>query len=125
MLSLGGTQCCGSLVQLILQVLMERFADARARRTMELSWILSGLAHAAFARPELGERLLPLAERVAATLLKNRGPAGAFGHQASEGGGLTGPLRGRLGSFADQVYPIYAFAWAHRASGAGTFPAAL
>jgi hypothetical protein len=28
-----------------------------------------------------------------------------------------------LGSFADQVYPIYAFAWAHRAFGSGAFAA--
>jgi len=103
-----------------LATALEQFPDARERRTMELSWILSGLAHAAYARPELRERLVPLATRLSSTLQGNRGPAGAFGHQAasSASGGVTGPLRGRLGSFADQVYPIYAFAWAHRAFGA-------
>jgi hypothetical protein len=101
-----------------LSAALDRFDDARERRTMELSWILSGLAHAAFARPEFRERLKPLAANLSATLQGNRGPAGAFGHQASAASkGLTGPLRGKLGSFADQVYPIYAFAWAHRAFG--------
>jgi hypothetical protein len=106
---------------------LEQFSDARESRTMELSWVLSGLAHAAFARPELRERLARLAARVSATLQGNRGSAGAFGHQASPGTGgrtargiskgIAGSLRGRLGSFADQVYPIYAFAWVARAFG--------
>jgi hypothetical protein len=101
-----------------LEPALEKFADGRERRTMELSWIFSGLAHAVHARPELRERLTPLASRLYALLKENRGPAGAFGHQAPTaglGGGVKGLLRGRLGSFADQVYPIYAFAWASRA----------
>jgi len=98
-----------------LAAALEQFPDARECRTMELSWILSGLAHAVCRQPRLRELLLPFATRLSATLLENRGPAGAFGHQACGGAGLTATVRGRLGSFADQVYPIYAFAWAHRA----------
>jgi len=99
-----------------LEPALEKFPDGRERRTMELSWILSGLSHAVHARPELRERLTPLASRLYALLKENRGPAGAFGHQAPTAGlGVKGLLRGRLGSFADQVYPIYAFAWASRA----------
>jgi hypothetical protein len=97
---------------------IEKFADARERRTMELSWILSGLAHAVHAKPELRDKLNPLASKLYAIIKANRGSCAVFGHQADYGG-LTGRLRGRLGSFADQVYPIYAFAWAHRAFGFG------
>ena len=103
-----------------LTAALAHFPDARDRRTMELSWILSGLAHAAYSRQDLRDRLAPLAGRLAGILQGNRGVGGAFGHQAATpglGGGVKGMLRGRLGSFADQVYPIYAFAWAHRAFG--------
>jgi hypothetical protein len=41
-----------------LNAALEKFADAREHRTMELSWILSGLAHAAHAEKELREKLL-------------------------------------------------------------------
>ena len=94
---------------------LNTYPDGRERRTMELSWILSGLAHAVLARPEqLRDKLTPLASRLYAVLKENRGTDGIFGHQAQTGG-LTGMFRGRLGSFADQVYPIYAFAWAAKA----------
>lgn len=109
-----------------LEPALEKFPDARERRTMELSWILSGIAHAVFARPELRERLAPLAAKLCALLKENRGPAGAFGHQAATAGfasGVKGLLRGRLGSFADQVYPIYAFAWTARAFHPSSSPA--
>jgi hypothetical protein len=110
-----------------LEPALEKSPDARERRTMELSWILSGIAHAVFARPELRERLTPLAAKLYALLKENRGPAGAFGHQAATAGfasGIKGLLRGRLGSFADQVYPIYAFAWTSRAFAATSSNAA-
>jgi hypothetical protein len=95
---------------------LEKFADARERRTMELSWVLSGLAHAAYARLELRDQLKPLASKLYTRIQENRGSCAVFGHQA-ETGGIAGRFRGRLGSFADQVYPIYAFAWAARAFG--------
>jgi hypothetical protein len=40
-------------------------------------------------------------------LVANQGISGAFRHQSSQGT-VTGWLRGRVGTFADQVYPIYA-----------------
>lgn len=101
-----------------LNAALEKFADAREHRTMELSWILSGLAHAVHAEKELREKLSPLASKLYATIRGNRDSHAIFGHQTNSGG-LKGRLRGRLGSFADQVYPIYAFAWAHRAFGFG------
>jgi hypothetical protein len=93
---------------------IEKFPDASQCKTMELSWILSGLAHAALARPELAQQLYDLAQKIFNLLKENRGAHGIFGHQAQVGG-VKGVLRGRLGSFADQVYPIYAFAWASKA----------
>ncbi len=99
-----------------LEQALENYSDAREGRTMELSWILSGLAHAALARPVLRDQLTPLAQTVFKLIQKNRGAQGIFGHQAQVGG-IKGVLRGRLGSFADQVYPIYAFAWASKAFG--------
>jgi hypothetical protein len=101
-----------------LNAALEKFADAREHRTMELSWILSGLAHAVHAEKGLREKLSPLASKLYATIRENRESHAIFGHQTNSGG-LKGRLRGRLGSFADQVYPIYAFAWAHRAFGFG------
>jgi hypothetical protein len=95
---------------------LDRFPDVRERKTMELSWILAGLAHAALARPELSGKLTPLARSIFAIIEGNRGAQGVFGHQAQQGG-IKGMVRGSLGSFADQVYPIYAFAWASRAFG--------
>jgi len=74
-------------------------------RTMEMSWFLTGLAYAS----RLGGRvLLPgLMDAVFEKIRGNYGK-GVFGHQ--QGGNLGSRLRGPVGTFADQVYPIYAFA---------------
>jgi len=88
---------------------VDRYPDGRERRTMALSWFLSGLSHVAIARPARRGDLTGIAEAVYSILKKNQGPHGIFGHQA-QSAGLTGILRGHLGSFADQVYPIYALA---------------
>ena len=104
-----------------LKAAAKTLPDGRENRTMELSWVLSGLAHAALALPSERQRLKPLASEIYQRLLGNRGAHGAFGHQA-QAGGLRGLFRGRLGSFADQVYPIYAFSWT---SLAFAFPDAL
>lgn len=86
---------------------LERFSDAREGRTMELAWFLSGLAHAAEARPQLTDRLTNLAMKTYQRLEQNQGEHGYFGHMNSKNF-LAGRVRGRIGSFADQVYPIYA-----------------
>ena len=76
---------------------------------MEIAWFLSGLSHAAL----IGARELPdltaLAEKTFLLVTRNQGRHGTFGHLAT-GGSAIGALRGRVGSFADQVYPIYALA---------------
>lgn len=86
-----------------------RYKDAQQRSTTELAWILAGLCHAKLANVSS----LPGLDKLSATfydLLKaNQGPHGIFGHLATTHS-LAGRLRGRAGSFADQVYPIYALA---------------
>jgi len=86
---------------------LHRFSDAREGRTMELAWFLSGLAHAAEACPELVGTLTDLSVETYHRVEENQGEDGLFGHMSTEKS-LLGRLRGRIGSFADQVYPIYA-----------------
>jgi hypothetical protein len=86
---------------------MRRYRDARAGHTMEMAWFLAGLAHGALAGQGTIPGLADLALTSFDVIRKNQRRNGVFGHLA--GRGLTGALRGRLGSFADQVYPIYAF----------------
>lgn len=83
-----------------------RFRDSRQGRTMEMSWFLSGLAHQALARPEKIAETKALADEVYRTIRKNQGEQGFFGHLASNEG-FAGVMRSDIGSFADQVYPIY------------------
>ena len=84
-----------------------RHVDLRQGRTMELAWLLTGLSHAALARqtglPDVSE----LAKKTYKRLIQNQGGGGFFGHLNTSSGG-AGRLRGWLGSFADQVYPILA-----------------
>jgi hypothetical protein len=86
---------------------LDRYADARARRTMELAWFLAGLAHAAETSPRLVNSLTDLSVETYHRIEGNQGDYGFFGHMGVKNS-LAGRLRGRIGSFADQVYPIYA-----------------
>jgi hypothetical protein len=90
------------------------FHETRRGRTMELSWFLAGLAHQNLACPDRLPHLRDTAMETYQLLKKNQGEYGVFSHLA-ENGGLTGLMRGRMGSFADQVYPIYALAKFSRA----------
>ena len=74
---------------------------------MELAWFLAGLAHAAEASPKLVSALTDLSVETYHRLEENQGEYGLFGHMSTKNS-LAGRLRGRIGSFADQVYPIYA-----------------
>lgn len=80
---------------------------ARSGSTMEVSWLLTGLAEAMRALPRLQGDLSASAAECYALLVGNQGSHGLFGHLQS-GSGAAGRLRGRIGSFADQVYPICA-----------------
>jgi hypothetical protein len=98
-----------------ISVALDRYAEAREGRTMELAWFLSGMAHAQMAvsghQPDLARVALETFEQ----LKGNQGETGIFGHLARKS--FSGMLRGRFGSFADQVYPIYAFSKFFRAFG--------
>ena len=74
---------------------------------METAWFLAGLAHGALAGQECIPGLADLAERSYEIVCNNQGRNGIFGHRAG-GKSIAGALRGHVGSFADQVYPIYA-----------------
>ncbi len=86
---------------------LRRFRDAREGRTMEIAWFLAGISHALLSGSSKSPALSSLAADASCLLQKNQGSSGIFGHSASRGS-LSGMLRGRIGSFADQVYPIYA-----------------
>jgi len=91
-----------------LRAYFDGSVEVRERRTLELSWLLAGLSHAARADDESRESVSGLARRTFDLLRENQGGRGTFGHLAANGT-IAGYLRGRIGSFADQVYPIYAF----------------
>jgi len=84
-----------------------RYSDARRHLTMELSWFLTGLVAASKAGHTAD--LEPLANQTYQLVLRNQGRHGLFGHMA-RWHSLAGVVRGRVGSFADQVYPIFAMA---------------
>jgi hypothetical protein len=90
-----------------LKTALTLFPDARHGRTMELAWLLSGLAHAVLARDEQLSDLTSLTAKVFGMLRSNQGRSGIFGHLAARKT-VSGMIRSRVGSFADQVYPIYA-----------------
>ena len=92
--------------QFNLQQALEAFPNARERRTMEIAWFLAGISHLKLAGFNRLPELTDLAVRASRLLEANRGPHGLFGHQAARG--VVGSLRARIGTFADQVYPIYA-----------------
>lgn len=97
-----------------LQTVLDRYDDARQARTMELAWFLAGLSHAALACPEKLPDLKKLAANTYRRLEKNKGRSGFFGHQ-SMSKSVAGFFRGRVGSFADQIYPLYAISQFARA----------
>jgi hypothetical protein len=90
-----------------LSAALEHYPDARQLRTMELSWFLTGLTYAAKAEPS--SELKELADKTYRLAQANQGPRGLFGHMA-KWHSFAGLVRSRIGSFADQVYPILAMA---------------
>jgi hypothetical protein len=86
-----------------------RFVDGQRGHTMEVAWYLTGIASCYLA----GHSDLPGLSKQAATarriLEANCGVSGIYGH-LSRSKSWTGFVRGRIGTFADQVYPTIAFA---------------
>jgi hypothetical protein len=92
-----------------LKQALAHFGETRRRRTMELAWFLSGLASQNLACPDGLPHLRSIAIETYELLRSNQGELGLFSHLA-ETGGWAGLMRGRFGSFADQIYPTYALA---------------
>ncbi len=103
-----------------LEAVVDRFnvkhvlGRTRERKTMELSWFLAGLSHHALAESGRLSNLTDAAIEAYQLLIGNQGEKGIFGH-SSRNGNVSGVIRGHIGSFADQIYPIYAMAKASQA----------
>lgn len=89
--------------------ILARHPDTQMASTMELAWFLAGVAHCHLAGFKRMGELLDEAKIAFELLKRNCGPSGIFGHLSADRN-LIGRVRGRIGSFADQVYPIYALA---------------
>lgn len=87
---------------------LNRFADVRQGVTMHLAWFLTGLSCCLLVSDNPA-KTTELAKETYNLLIRNQGTNGYFRHLASRGS-LNGRIRGRIGSFADQVYPIYGMA---------------
>jgi hypothetical protein len=85
---------------------LDDYADGRCGSTTELAWVLTGLAYA-MKVSSCEAKARTLANAVFERLVANQGPFGFFGHMATNHS-VAGAIRGRIGSFADQVYSIYA-----------------
>jgi hypothetical protein len=92
-----------------LENALRNYSDSRKRLTMELAWLLTGLTYASRAEQKRPPYLESLARQTYALLQSNQGKDGLFGHMA-RWKSLAGAVRGHVGSFADQVYPIIALA---------------
>lgn len=86
---------------------LARYEDSRQLRTMELAWFLTGLVSAWKVSPQHADALKDLSFAAYQRLKKNQGPSGLFGHMGTAES-VAGRFRGHIGSFADQVYPVYA-----------------
>ena len=86
---------------------LSRFSDAREGKTTEMAWFLAGLAHAALAVPENRSTFESVAVQAYEELKHNQRMGGIFAHLAQRRTFMAA-VRGHIGCFADQAYPIYA-----------------
>lgn len=98
-----------------LKNIFERFDDARQGKTTELSWFLAGLSHLALISDRYLKEYEKLTGKIYEIIKKNYEGNGIFGHMNRSS--IAGILRGRIGCFADQVYPIYALTLFSKAYG--------
>jgi hypothetical protein len=84
------------------------YSDGHEARTTELAWFLAGIAHARLACPGTLPDLTDVAVDAYHLLQDNQGESGIFGHSASSNF-FQQSFRKRFGTFADQIYAIYAF----------------
>ncbi len=95
--------------KLDVKTALTRFAESQKYITVHLGWFLTGMSYAKLA---IGNRFAgydDVAREAYKRLSDNQGARGAFGFHATSAG-VGGLNRGRIGCFADQVYPTYAFA---------------
>lgn len=98
-----------------LEKALDNYEDARQNKTMQLSWFLTGLSEAALSGPSSIDLYRELAKKSFHRIIRNQSEKGAFGHMNNQT--LSGKLRGKIGSFADQVYPSYALTKYYQATG--------
>jgi hypothetical protein len=84
--------------------LKRKYKDAHLSMTTELSWLLTGLTYCA-RNKQKNETLEKLSHQAFNDLILNYRKKSLFGHQSNNS--IKGVFRHRIGSFADQVYPIY------------------
>jgi hypothetical protein len=84
-----------------------QYRDAQEGKTTEMAWFLTGLSYAALKQLKGQEKVKDLAFQTYEVLNRNYEGKGIFRHMNKES--FPGRIRGQVGSFADQVYPIYAF----------------
>jgi hypothetical protein len=112
-------ECAPERIAVLLKELdfgeaLVRYADGRQAHTRGVAWFLAGIAHARLACPETLPDLTDVAVDAYRLLEDNQGEDGIFGH-ATLPGFLPKTLCNRFGTFADQVYAIYAFTMFSRA----------
>lgn len=95
--------------KLDLATTWKHYQDATRGMTTELSWLLTGLCYAMMKGGQSLPGLSDIAAEVFKILKGNYGAKGIFRHQ--HGKTAAGILRGNIGCFADQAYPIYALTW--------------
>ena len=91
-----------------LEKALSDYSDSRQASTGGLSWFLAGIAHAHLACSRSIPDLTDVAVDTYHLLEGNQSGSGIFGHSASAGF-LKRNLLNRTGTFADQMYAIYAF----------------
>jgi hypothetical protein len=86
---------------------LRTFADSRQEHTLGLAWLLTGIAHAWQVGAEIQTDLTDLAVSLYRILRDNQSATGLFGHAAARHG-ISGIVSSRFGTFADQMFAIYA-----------------
>jgi hypothetical protein len=95
------------LTKINFQNILNTYKDAKNKLTMEHSWLLIGVLVASTFNETFKNSIGTLPEKLFKIIRKNYGGSGIFKHQ--DDNKILGKFRGNIGSFADQVYPIYAF----------------
>jgi len=107
---LASMVCPGEVEDLIAERslidVMSTYIDGNEGKTTELAWCLTGLSYAALATGLKSIPVVDVADKAYRAVIGNYGGKGIFGHCKTSS--LKGFIRGRIGCFADQVYPIYA-----------------